>query len=142
MIDIKLIRESPEVVKDNIKKKFQDHKLKMVDEILEKDIEWRKLKGEADQQRAERNKVSKEISEAKKAKKDVKSLMKRAADIPAQIAQIESKTDALERQITEILKQIPNILHPSVPMGKDASQNVVNEVLGKPKEPEFKLKNH
>lgn len=142
MIDIKLIREHPEVIKENIKKKFQNDKLKLVDEVKKKDEEWRKLKGEADELRAERNKVSKEISEAKKAKKDVKSLMKKAADIPDQIAEIESKSKVLEQQITDVLKQIPNILHASVPSGKDATHNVVNEVIGKPKEPDFKIKNH
>lgn len=142
MIDIKLIREHPEIVKDNIKKKFQDEKIPLVDEVLKKDIEWRKLKGEADNLRAERNKVSKEISEAKKKKKDVKSLMKKASDIPEQIAEIELKTNKLEQEINDIMKKIPNILHKSVPTGKDSTQNVVNEIIGKPREFDFKIKNH
>ncbi len=142
MIDIKLIRESPEIVKENIRRKFQEAKLPFVDEIIKKDALWRKLKGEADSLRAERNKVSKDISEAKKAKKDTKSLMKKASEIPEQIAEIESTTKRLEQEIDDLMKKIPNILHKSVPKGKDASQNVVNEVIGKPKEFDFKIKNH
>ena len=80
MIDIKLIRETPEIVKENIKKKFQNDKVKLVDEVREKDIEWRKLKAEVDSLRAGRNKISKEINELKKAKKNADAAMKRAQE--------------------------------------------------------------
>ncbi len=142
MIDIKLIRENPGIVKENIKKKFQDEKLKLVDEIKRKDEEWRRLKAEADELRAERNKVSKEISEAIKAKKDAKALMKRAKLIPEKIEEVESRSNKIKEEIDIILGQIPNILHKSVPIGKDASQNVVREVIGKPEKFSFKVKNH
>lgn len=142
MIDIKLIREHPEIVKENIKKKFQDTKIHLVDEVIKKDEEWRKLKSQADNLRAERNRVSKEISELKKAKKNADSAMKRAAEIPKKIVETEEHMTKLEVRIREIMLAIPNILHKSVPKGKDSSQNVVNEVIGKPKSFDFKLKSH
>ncbi|MEK6889054.1 MAG: serine--tRNA ligase [Nanoarchaeota archaeon] len=142
MIDIKLIRENPELVKENIKKKFQNDKLKLVDEIKEKDEKWRKLKTEADELRAERNTISKEISEAIKAKKDTKALMKKAKQIPEKIEEIENKSNQLKDKIDEILKKIPNILHKSVPIGKDSNGNVVREVIGKPIVPPYPLMNH
>lgn len=142
MIDIKLIRETPEIVKANIKKKFQNDKLKLIDEIKKKDEEWRKLKTEADELRAERNTISKEISEAIKAKKDTKALMKKAKQIPEKIEEIETKSNQLKDEIDTLLKIIPNILHKSVPIGKDGTENVVREVMGKPVVPTFKLMNH
>jgi seryl-tRNA synthetase len=142
MIDIKLIRENPEIVKENIKKKFQNDKLKLVDEVKKKDEEWRKLKTEADSLRAERNKVSKEINEAMKAKKDTSGLLKKAKEIPENIEKLEAKTGKLELEIREIMLKIPNILHKSVPIGKDNSENVVREEIGKPTEFNFPVKNH
>jgi len=142
MIDIKLIRENPEFVKENIKKKFQEAKLPLVDEVKKKDEEWRKLKTEADALRAERNKVSKEINEARKAGKKTDILMKKASEIPDKIAEVEAKTSKLETEIHNIMMQIQNIIHKSVPIGKDALQNVVREVMGKPTEFKFPIKNH
>lgn len=142
MIDIKLIREHPQLVKDNIKKKFQDHKLKLVDEVKKKDESWRELKQQSDSLRAERNTVSQQVSEAKKAGKDTKKLLARAKKIPEQIAEVESKSAKLEEEIKSIMSQIPNILHSSVPTGKDSTQNVVREVIGKPKKLDFEVKNH
>lgn len=142
MIDIKLLRENPEKVKENIKKKFQDHKLKLVDEILKKDGSWRKLKQEADELRADRNKISIQISEAKKAGKDAKKLLAQAKKIPEDIATCEEKSKKLEEDIQALLLQIPNILHESVPKGKDSSANVVREVVGKPRSFDFEVKNH
>lgn len=142
MIDIKLIRENPEIVKSNIKKKFQDAKLILVDEVKKKDEEWRRLKIQADGLRAERNKVSKEISELKKVKKNADSAMRRAQEIPDKIAEIENKMNALETEIKEMILKIPNILHKSVPKGKDSSENVVREAIGKPKSFNFELKGH
>ncbi|MFH1210595.1 MAG: serine--tRNA ligase [archaeon] len=142
MIDIKLIREQPEKVKENIKKKFQDHKLHLVDDVRKKDEEWRKLKGEVDSLRAERNKVSLQISEAKKAGKNTSDLMKKAKDIPEKIAEIEAKTKKLEEEILVAMRQIPNIIHHSVPTGRDSSENVVRKVIGKPKKLNFPVKNH
>lgn len=142
MIDIKLIRENPEIVKANIKKKFQENKLVVVDNVKEKDSKWRKLKAEADNLRRERNKVSKEISELKKAGKDAFALMKKAKTIPERINEMETQTSNLEKEIEDLMKQIPNILHKSVPIGKDSSQNVIREIIGKPVIPTFPVVNH
>jgi seryl-tRNA synthetase len=142
MIDIKLIRETPEIVKENIKKKFQNDKLPLVDKVIKLDEEWRKLKYDEDKLRGERNKVSKEISEAKKAKKSVTSLMKKAKDIPEEIEKIGEKKNKLEAQIKEIMMVIPNIIDKSVPLGKDDSQNVEIKKFGEAKVPSYELINH
>ncbi len=142
MIDIRVIREQPEKVKENIKKKFQDHKVHLVDEVREKDEEWRRLKGEVDSLRAERNKVSLQISEAKKSGKDVSDFMKKVKDIPERIAEIEVRAKKLEEGILVMMRQIPNIIHQSVPIGRDSSENVVRKVIGKSKKLNFPVKNH
>lgn len=142
MIDIKLLRDNSEAVKDNIKKKFQNSKLKLVDEALVKDEKWRALKTEADGLRADRNAISKQIAEAKKGGKDTKALMKKAKDIPDEIAAIEDKADKLEGEVRKILMQIPNIIHSSVPLGKSDKDNKVVEVIGKPKKLDFEVKSH
>lgn len=142
MIDIKLIREMPELVKENIKKKFQTDKVILVDRIKKKDEEWRELKKKVDDLRAERNKISKEVGEAKKEGKNADFLLKKAGQIPKKIDEIESNCAKLEEEIKEILMKIPNIIHSSVPIGKDAKDNVVREVIGKPKKFDFEIKNH
>ncbi|MEK6854921.1 MAG: serine--tRNA ligase [Nanoarchaeota archaeon] len=142
MIDIKLIRENQGLIKENIKKKFQLEKLSLVEKIAKKDIDWRNLKTRTDKLRHERNKISIEISEAKKAGKNTKQLMTRAKQIPEKIAELETKSAKLESEIHELLKRIPNIIHKSVPIGKDASENVVREVIGKPIKPSFQIKTH
>jgi seryl-tRNA synthetase len=142
MIDIKLIRETPEIVKENIKKKFQNDKLLLVDKVIKIDEEWRKLKYDEDKLRGERNKVSKEISEAKKAGKSVNSIMKRAKEIPEEIEKIGVKKEKLEGQIKEIMMVIPNIIHESVPIGKDDSENKEIKKFGEPKVPSYPLINH
>lgn len=142
MIDIKLVRENPDLVKENIKKKFQESKLKLVDELRKKDETWRELKQEIDNLRAERNKISILVGEAKKAGKDTKKLLTQAKKIPDEIAKLEVKSGKLENDIRSLLLQIPNIIHRSVPVGKDSSQNVVQEVIGKPHKTDFEVKNH
>jgi len=142
MIDIKLIRDNPELVRENIKKKFQEDKLHLVDEIRKKDVDWRNQKQRVDKLRHERNSISKDISKAKKEGKDVKKLMKTAKLIPAKIEEIEFKAKKLQDQINEKLMKIPNIIHKSVPIGKDGTQNVEIKKIGKPKKYNFKLKNH
>jgi seryl-tRNA synthetase len=142
MIDIKLLRENPELVKENIKKKFQNDKLSLVDKVLKLDGEWRKLKNEEDKLRSSRNSISKEISEAKKAKKDVSKLLKQAKTIPEDIEKIEEKRKKLEAQIKEIMMVIPNIIDKSVPIGKDDSQNVELKRFGKPEVPAYEILHH
>lgn len=142
MIDINLIREKPELVKENIKKKFQNEKIKLVDEVRKKDEEWRRLKKQADDLRHERNKISEEINQAKKAGKRADELIKKAREIPAELERLEQKEKKLEAEIREIMMVIPNIIHKSVPIGKDSSKNVEIKKVGKPKVPKYQIFNH
>jgi seryl-tRNA synthetase len=144
MIDIKLIRENPKVVKENIKKKFQEDKLPLVDKIIKLDTEWRKLKFNEDKLRSSRNNISKKISEAKKAKdkKLSEKLLKDAKKIPKKIEKIEIKRKDLGIEIKKILMQIPNIIHESVPIGKDEKENIEIKKFGKIKKFSFDVKSH
>lgn len=142
MIDIKLIRENPELVRENIKKKFQDEKLPLVDKVLKLDEEWRKLKYDEDKLRSERNSISKKISEAKKNKKDVSDLMKKAKEVPEKILKINSKKEKLEEEIKKIMMTIPNIIHDSVPLGKNDLENKEIKKFGENKVPVFEIKHH
>ena len=144
MIDIKLIRESPKFVKDNIKKKGQNDKLSLVDDAKKKDEDWRKLKYKADDLRGERNKISLEISKAKKAKDEklAKELIKQAGKIPDEIKKIEEKSDKLQAEIKQVMMQIPNIIHESVPLGKSDKDNVEIKKYGKIKKFNFEVKSH
>ena len=128
MIDIKLIRENPELVKENIRKKFQDEKIVLVDKVVKLDEDWRKLKFEEDALRSERNKISKKIAELKKAGKKADKEMKEAKEIPEKISKSEEKRKKLEEKIREIMLIIPNIIHESVPVGKSDKENVVEYI--------------
>ncbi len=144
MIDIKLLRENPGLVKENMKKKFQNDKLKLVDEVLALDDKWRKLKYDEDVLRSERNKVSEEINQAKKKKDEKKAsqLLKRAKEIPNKIAEIEEKRKKFEEDIKQIMYKIPNIIHESVPLGKDSEENVELKKVGKPEVPNYEIFHH
>ena len=144
MIDINLIRTNPEFVKANIRKKFQDEKIELVDEILKIDESWKKLKYDEDSLRSERNKISKQVSEAMKSgtKKEVESLKIKAKKIPEQIEEIQLKRKEGEDRIREILFKIPNIIDESVPIGKDDSENVELKNFGEPKVPSYEIFNH
>lgn len=144
MIDIKLLRENPEVVKENIKKKHQNDKLVLVDKVLKLDEQWRKKKYEEDKLRSERNKVSEEINQAKKKKDEKKAseLIKKAKKIPEDILELEEGRKKLEEEIREIMMKIPNIIDKSVPLGKDDSENKEIKKIGTPKVPSFEILNH
>src|SRR3989344_3280935 len=142
MFDIKVLRENPEMVKENIKKKFKNDRLKLVDEALDKDKKWRELKRDVDNLRAERNRISKEIGDAKKAGKDAKKLLKEAGQIPDKIDGLEKKMYSLEEEISVLLSKIPNLMHSSVAIGKDENENVSMRKIGKPKEFDFEVKTH
>jgi len=142
MLDINIIRDYPEKIKENIKKKFQDEKLPLVDELLKKDKKFRNLKQELDSLRQKRNTLSKEINQAKKQGKDIKKIIKEAKEIPNRIKDLELKTKQLQIRIKEILYKIPNIIHESVPIGKDDSQNVELRRVGEPKIPKYEILNH
>lgn len=144
MIDIKFLRENPEVVKENIWKKFQDSKIPMVDEVIQLDAESRKVKQEADDLRASRNKISKEIgalmAQGKKEEAEEKKAQVTAG--AQRLAQLEEKEAQLQEKITKIMMVIPNIIDASVPIGKDDSENVEIEKFGEPIVPDFEVPYH
>ena len=144
MIDIKLIRENSKLVEENIKKKFQNEKLPLVDKVKKLDDEWRVLKYKADGLRSERNKISKKISQLKKEGKDPKKEIKKAKEIPGKIEKIEKKERNLYSEINKIMLKIPNIIHESVPIGKNEKENVeIKKIpLGKPPVPKYEIFNH
>ncbi len=142
MLDIKLIRENPKLVKENIKKKFQNEKILLVDKVKDLDEEWRKLKTELDSLRHERNEISEKINQIKKEKKPVESLIKKAKEIPEKIAEGEKKEKEFEKEIRQIMLQIPNIISKKTPLGKDASQNKVIKKWGKIPKFKFPVKTH
>jgi len=142
MIDIKLIRENPELVKENIKNKGQNQKLVIVDEVIKLDKDWRALKTKDDELRASRNKISEEINQAKKARKPLDALLKKAKEIPEILAKNETREKELEEKVRVIMLQIPNIISKETPKGKDSSENVEYIVGGKIPKFSFKPKNH
>jgi len=139
MIDIKLIRESPEIVRKNCKKRGYEEK--SVDEILKLDGQWRKLKKKDDDLRAERNKVSKEINEAKKQKKDISALLKQARQIPGKLEKNEEEEKELKKKIDFILSAIPNIQSEDVPVGDESKNEEIN-TGGKIPKFTFPVKSH
>ncbi len=144
MIDIKLIRENPELVKENIKKKFQDNKLELVDQVLKLDEESRQAKRQADDLRANRNKISKQIGGlmAQGKKEEAEELKKQVTEQSQQLADLEQQEEKYTTEITNIMMKIPNIIDPQVPIGKDDSENVEVERFGEPVVPEFEVPYH
>ena len=144
MIDIKIIRENPELVKENIKKKFQDHKLVLVDEVVSLDKESRELTVMCDELRSQRNSKSKEIGSlmGQGKKEEAESIKKEVAEINAKLEANEGREAELKEQIKERMMKIPNIMDESVPIGKDDSENVENEKFGEPFVPEFEIPYH
>ncbi|MEK6886713.1 MAG: serine--tRNA ligase [Nanoarchaeota archaeon] len=142
MIDINLIRETPQLVKENIKKKFQNEKLPLVDEAVKLDSQIRKLKTEAQELRAERNTLSSRINEAKKTNKDVMPILEKAKRIPDQIKTLEDEEAKLTNVLTSIMHKIPNFISKKTPSGKDASQNKEISKGGKIIKFTFPIKTH
>jgi len=144
MIDLKFLRENPEIVKENIRKKFQDHKLGLVDEVIALDLENRNAKQEADNLRYERNTISKQIGALmSQGKKDeAEELKKKVVEQSDRLKALEEKEAELSRKITEIMMVIPNIIDPSVPIGKDDSENVELMRFGDPVVPDFEIPYH
>lgn len=144
MIDIKFLRENPDAVKENIKKKFQDEKLILVDEVIELDAENRKAKQEGDDLRAARNKISKEIGKLMGQGKKEEAEAKKAevAAGAKRLAELEALETELQEKITGIMMKIPNIIDPSVPIGRDDSENVENQKYGEPVVPNFEVPYH
>lgn len=144
MLDIKFLRENPDVVKENIKNKFQDRKLPLVDEVIELDRESRATQQEADSLRANRKKISKNIGGlmAQGKKEEAGALKAEVAKGAERLAELEKKEDELSEKIREIMLTIPNIIDPSVPIGKDDSENVEREKFGEPVIPDFDIPYH
>jgi len=142
MLDIKYIRENPDKVKENIKKKFQEQKIEKVDILLEKDSEYRSLLKEVEELRAKRNKISAEINQLKKEGKEASKQMEEAKNIPIKIKEYDDKSTVLKQEIMDILMILPNMIHESVPIGENDEDNVVREVIGKPKKFDFDVKSH
>ena len=126
MLDIKFVRENPEAVRQNIRNKFQEKKLPLVDEVIALDAENRAVMQEADQLRGNRNKLSKQIGGlmAKGQKEEAEAVKKQVSEQSARLAELEQKETELAEKIRTIMMTIPNIIDPSVPIGKDDSENV------------------
>ncbi len=144
MLDIKFLRENPDTVKENIKKKFQDVKLPLVDEVIELDKERRESQAEADAIRAEKNKISKQIGAlmAQGKKDEAEEVKKKVAESAARLKELEDRAPEVEDKIKAIMMRIPNIIDDSVPIGKDDSENVELEKFGEPVVPDFEVPYH
>lgn len=142
MIDINLLREDPTPVIDSIKRRDQEDKLSLIDEVLAKDDEWKQAKGDLDDLRRQRNEISQSINKAKKAGEDASEFIKQAKELPDKIKQQEELVDRLQSRITTILKTLPNILHKDVPSGTSEDENVERKTFGTQPEFNFEPKNH
>ena len=144
MIDIKFLRENPDKVKENIKKKFQDQKLELVDEVIKLDAEYREIKIKADNLRQERNSISDQIGTLMREgkKEEGLALKDKVTNINEELKQLEEKEVKYEEDIKNIMYQIPNIIDDSVPIGKDDSENVEVQRFGEAKVPEYEIPYH
>jgi seryl-tRNA synthetase len=142
LLDIKLIREKPEIVRQNLEKRGDPEKLHMLDELINHDCEWRQLLTKTNELRHERRKVTNEIAALKKAGKDAKALIERGRKLDAEIVASEHQVEQHKEKVNYILLRLPNILHESVPIGKDENDNAEIKVWGKPPKFDFKPKNH
>ena len=144
MLDLKFLRANPEIVKQNIRNKFQDQKLPLVDEVIALDAENRAAIKEADALRSDRNRISKQIGGlmAKGQKEEAEALKRQVTDASSHLADLEERERVLEEKITKIMMIIPNIIDPSVPLGKDDSENVEVQRYGEPVVPDFEIPYH
>ena len=144
MIDIKFLRENPEIVKQNIRNKFQDSKLELVDQVIALDKENREIKQEVEALRAQKNKVSKQIGAlmAQGKKEEAQQIKEKIAADAARTEELSAREKVVEEEIRKIMMTIPNIIDPSVPIGKDDSENVEVERYGEPVVPEFEIPYH
>ena len=144
MLDLKFVRENPDIVKQNIKNKYQDSKLPLVDEVIALDAENRTTQKEADDLRASRNKLSKQIGAlmGQDKKEEAEEVKKQVSANSARLTELEAKEAELSEKILKIMMTIPNIIDPSVPIGKDDSQNVEIERFGEPVVPDFEIPYH
>lgn len=142
MLDIKLIRESPEIVKKNLEKRGDAGKLQMLDDLINHDYEWRRLLTKANQLRHDRRKTTNEIAALKKAGKEIEKQIMKGRKIDAEIVALERQVEKHKQDVNYILMRLPNLLHESVPVGKDENDNIEIKVWGKAPKFDFKPKNH
>ena len=144
MLDIKFVRTNPDAVKENIKKKFQDYKLPLVDEVIELDAKSRAVQQEASNLRSERNKISKQIGGlmAKGLKEEAEEMKKKVAQDAARLEELEVQEKELAEKVTSIMMNIPQMIDDSVPIGKDDSCNVEVQRYGEPVVPDFEIPYH
>ena len=144
MLDIKFLRTNPDIVKQNIKNKFQDDKLPLVDEVIELDKEFREAKTRAEYLRSQRNKISKQIGAlmGQGKKEEAEEVKKQVTDMASELEALSVKETELEEKIRKIMLIIPNIIDPSVPIGKDDSENVEIERFGEPVVPDYEIPYH
>jgi seryl-tRNA synthetase len=143
MLDIKLFRETPEIIKENLKKRgWEESDISIVDEVIQNDVNWRKSRQEADSLKHQRNVVTEEIANAKKAGGDISEKVQSMKEINEKIKNLDEDINNFLNNRNELLLKIPNLMHESVPQGKDDSENVPLRHWGKPKEYDFELKSH
>ncbi|MBC8610907.1 Serine--tRNA ligase [uncultured Ruminococcus sp.] len=144
MLDIKFVRTNPEIVKENIKKKFQDEKLPLVDEVIDLDQQFRDAKTRCDYLRSQRNTISRQIGGlmAQGKKEEAEQVKKQVTDMAAELSELEQKEEVLAEEVKKRMMVIPNIIDPSVPIGKDDSENVEVERFGEPVVPDYEVPYH
>jgi len=142
MLDIKFVRDNPDVVKENLRRRGEDEKAAWVDDMLANDSKWRGIQAEANNLRSRRNRITEQIAQLRRKGQDISSLMKEAEQIPDQIKTTEKQTAELEAKITSTLMQLPNIMHESVPFGKDENDNQEVKTWGKLPDFPFSPKDH
>jgi len=142
VLDIRLVRESPDSIRRDLAKRNAPEKAKLLDDVIRWDVEWRKALAEADRLRRRRNEITRDIADAKKAGKSTEKLRKEAATLPEKIDALDAKTDELADKVRGGLLRLPNLLHESVPVGKDDTENVEVARWGTPRRVDFELKSH
>lgn len=142
MLELKFVRENSAMVKENLTRRGDEVKMAWVDQLLENDRRWRGIRTEADNLRSRRNKLTEQIAQARRQNKDTSQLVREAEQIPDQIKTLEREGEELEGKVTETLMQLPNIMHESVPVGKDENDNVEVRKWGKPPDFDFKPRDH
>ena len=142
MLDIKFVRDNPDVVRENLKRRGDEGKLAWVDELLANDAKWRSIQSEANNLRSKRNKITEQIAQLRKRGEDASDLMKSAEQIPNEIKSLESQSVELEEKVTKTLMLLPNIMHESVPFGRDENDNLEMKKWGTPPKFDFQPKDH
>ena len=142
MLDIKLVRENPEIVQKNLQKRGDPEKLEMLNNLINYDKKWRNLLRQANELRHKRKKITTEVANLKKQKKDASKQIEKAKHIPQQIKKLETQVSKYRENADILLMKLPNLLHESVPFGKDENDNVIEKLIGKPPKFGFKPKSH